>query len=270
VVISPLSLFRRPAMSNESAWRDREIVREYSQAADLQPPEQAMLNLLADDMRQMRMLDIGVGAGRTTFHFAHMVRSYIGIDYSAEMIAACRARFQRSLEKASFAVLDARALTLFPDDCFDLILFSYNGIDYMSHSDRLRVLKEIGRVGTPGGYFCFSSHNLQDLRQFEFPRLSGSNIRALRKSLSEWLTLRLYYNRIFTLEKLKHRAHALVNDGVHGGRLQTYYIRPEEQLKQLNPYFKDIQLYGLAGNRLGDCELTDIDDPWVYYFCVIR
>jgi SAM-dependent methyltransferase len=265
-----LSLFQPLAVSNDRVWREREIVTEYAHASELQPPEQAILTLLENDMRHMRMLDIGIGAGRTTLHFANRVRSYVGIDYSAEMIAACRTRLQRQSARTAFAVCDARALNLFPENCFDLILFSYNGIDYMSHADRLSVLQEIARVGTPGGYFCFSTHNIQDLHHFEFPYASALRIRGIGKSFSEWLNLRFCYNRIFNLQKLRRRPYGIVNDGVHGGRLQTYYIRPEEQLKQLSPYFKDVRLYGLAGHRLVDCELSTIDDPWLYYLCVIR
>lgn len=38
----------------------------------------------------MTMLDIGVGAGQTTPYFAQSVKEYIGIDYSSQMIQACR------------------------------------------------------------------------------------------------------------------------------------------------------------------------------------
>jgi ubiquinone/menaquinone biosynthesis C-methylase UbiE len=42
----------------------------------------------------MKMLDIGVGRGRTTMHFAQAAEEYWAIDYSEETIAACRERFR--------------------------------------------------------------------------------------------------------------------------------------------------------------------------------
>jgi ubiquinone/menaquinone biosynthesis C-methylase UbiE len=47
----------------------------------------------------MKMLDIGVGRGRTTMHFAQAAEEYWAIDYSEEMIAACRERFRDLLRK---------------------------------------------------------------------------------------------------------------------------------------------------------------------------
>ncbi|ELP52058.1 methyltransferase type 11 domain protein [Microcystis aeruginosa TAIHU98] len=58
---------------------------------------------------------------------------------------------------------DARNLEQFADNYFDFILFSFNDIDYISHADRFLVLEEISRIGKAGGYFCFSSHNLQGI-----------------------------------------------------------------------------------------------------------
>jgi ubiquinone/menaquinone biosynthesis C-methylase UbiE len=226
-------------MSLDSVWRDPAIVEEYSHATELQAPEQAILNLLQDQLPQMKMLDLGVGGGRTTLHFAQQVKNYMGVDYSAEMIAACKARFQPASEKISFAVCDARTLDIFPDRYFDFILFSYNGIDCVAHADRLRVLQQVHRVGRRGGFFCFSAHNLQSRQQVDLPFESGCGF-------------------------------AVINDGVHDGRLQLYYIRPDEQLQQLRPYFTDIRVYNLAGNLVQDHQLNSISDCWLYYSCTIR
>ena len=75
----------------------------------------------------MKMLDIGVGGGRTTLHFAPLVKEYVGIDYSQNMIKACQERFAQ----VSFQTADARSMGIFKDSTFDFILFSYNGIDYI-------------------------------------------------------------------------------------------------------------------------------------------
>jgi ubiquinone/menaquinone biosynthesis C-methylase UbiE len=59
------------------------------------------------------------------------------------MIKTCQKRYQRSPRKLSFEVADARAMKSFEDSYFDLVLFSFNGIDYMNYEDRLTALQEI-------------------------------------------------------------------------------------------------------------------------------
>jgi ubiquinone/menaquinone biosynthesis C-methylase UbiE len=185
----------------------------------------------------MKMLDIGVGGGRTTGHFAPLVKSYIGIDYAEEMIAACKLRYL-DFARVSFAVCDARAMRIFADHAFDFILFSFNGIDYIPHRDRVRVFAEIRRVGRPGALFYFSTHNLQ----------------ALEDSA--------VHNRI---------AYALINDGVHHGRLETCYVRPPDQLKQLQALFEDVRVYSLSTGQVihNQSDLEANDEAWLYYSCLI-
>jgi ubiquinone/menaquinone biosynthesis C-methylase UbiE len=94
-----------------------------------------------------RVLDLGVGGGRTTHSLAPHASLYIGIDYSRAMIEICQDRFPHH----QFEPGDARDLSRFPAEWFDFVLFSYNGIDFVDHADRLQVLKEIARVSHLGG-----------------------------------------------------------------------------------------------------------------------
>ena len=72
-----------------------QVAHEYRQY-DLNPPEREILSILKDKWHGIRMLDIGVGAGRTSFTFSAIVREYIGIDYSAAMISECKRKFGES------------------------------------------------------------------------------------------------------------------------------------------------------------------------------
>jgi SAM-dependent methyltransferase len=54
---------------------------------------------------------------------------------------------------------DARDLASFDDGSFDLVTFSYNGIDAVDHEDRQLILKSFHRVLRPGGYLMFSTLN---------------------------------------------------------------------------------------------------------------
>ncbi len=111
------------------------IVNYYQQLQQLQPAEATIIKRFEDKLPQMKMLDMGVGGGRTTKYFFPLVKEYIGIDYSAAMITACQERFINEEQKVKLKVGDARDLSQFEDNYFDFILFSFNGIDYISHAD---------------------------------------------------------------------------------------------------------------------------------------
>jgi SAM-dependent methyltransferase len=138
-----------------------DVVAEYASFDFVLWPEQRIFEELRDRLASSRVLDIGVGAGRTTLRLAPLAAEYVGIDTSEKMIDACRERFGRAPDGPRFAVADIRDLRGFEDDSFDLVLFSFNGIDTVGDDeDRSRSLHEIHRVTRAGGLYCFSSHNL--------------------------------------------------------------------------------------------------------------
>ena len=109
-----------------------------------------------------RVLDLGVGAGRTTAWLRARASSYVGLDYSPPMIETCRRRFPPTApdDDTSFVVGDASDLSAFADGSFDAVVFSFNGIDCL-HPDsaRQRCLREIHRVLADGGVAVISEHN---------------------------------------------------------------------------------------------------------------
>ena len=260
-------------MDNAQAYSAEDLVEFYTQKTDLQRPEECILNLLLPDLPHMTMLDIGIGGGRTTLHFAKWVKRYVGIDYSPVMIAACQQRFARYPQHVSFAVSDARSMSAFNDRMFDFILFSFNGIDYVSHEERLQVFAEVQRVGKPGGYFCFSTHNLQSLqKKFALKhQFSRSPEKSLRKAI-RWFFVRFVYNRYITTKLLYNVPYAIVNDGSYDYRFKTYYIKPLSQVEQLLKHFSNIRAYSLSsGQEVNPTrELPFLDDESVYYLCGIR
>ena len=257
---------------NRKTYTAAKIVRHYAQLQRLQPAEQTIFEALRSRLPRMNMLDIGVGGGRTTQHFASRVKGYVGIDYSAEMIAACKHRFALSAHKISFAVCNAQDLSQFANDSFDLILFSFNGIDSVSHCDRLKILQEVYRVGRSGGCFVFSSHNLQSLeQQFNWGKQVSWNPIATYTNLV-MLGLWHWFNPTIDLKNLANSVHEIVRDESHNFRLQNYYIRPSAQIQQLALYFEEIKIFSWRSGL----ELTnplDINthlDPWLYYQCTIK
>jgi ubiquinone/menaquinone biosynthesis C-methylase UbiE len=131
---------------NKKAYESEDIVSYYDSLNFLYKPEETILDILSGHMREMRMLDIGVGAGRTTQHFASIAKEYVGIDYSENMIDICRKKYSHQFKNVSFEVCDVKSMGIFADNSFDLILFSFNSIDSLTHDDRLSALHEIKRV----------------------------------------------------------------------------------------------------------------------------
>lgn len=256
---------------NQKTYASAGIVWYYIQLSLLQPAEKTVLDRFKDQLSTMSLLDIGIGGGRTTQHFAPLAKAYTGIDYSAEMIAACQQKFSGVLPPASLNVGDARDMSQFADNTFDFILFSFNGIDYVSHCDRLRIFQEVNRVGKSGSYFFFSSHNLQGIdKEFSFREKISLNPLKTYVNLIMVTLLRLF-NLSIKRQQLKTADYLIIKDESHNFRLQTYYIRPEAQIQQLKDYFSEVEVYSWkSGQRIADAtELSANSEMWLYYLCVI-
>jgi ubiquinone/menaquinone biosynthesis C-methylase UbiE len=257
---------------NEDVYRLARVASDYARQSNLYPPEETILRLMLPVLPRARMLDLGVGGGRTTLHFAKWACEYVGADYSESMIDECRRRFSAYPDHISFAVCDARSMEMFASGSFDFILFSFNGIDYVAQADRLKILKEIRRVGKPGGWFCFSSHNLNSCAQlFELPRMVSLNPRFARRTAKR-IVIRFLYNWRVRTSTVMRSPYMMLNDGSHARQLRTYYIRPEEQLAQLREDFTDVQVFSLVTGAevRGQSELRNVEDSWIYYLCRIR
>jgi ubiquinone/menaquinone biosynthesis C-methylase UbiE len=257
---------------NKETYTTSSIVSHYAQLNLLQPAEKTILDLFKARLSTMKMLDIGIGGGRTTQHFSPLVEEYTGIDYSAKMIAACQQRFSNLPQTLSLEVGDARSMEQLADNSFDFILFSFNGIDSVSHSDRLQILQEVHRVGKSGSYFFFSSHNIQGIAEaFNCKTKISLNPLKTYVNLVMFGLLKLF-NASITRAQLETASHLVIKDESHNFRLQTYYIRPQEQIKQLASKFNDVEVYSWRSG-LKIAEPSDIStnaDMWLYYLCVIQ
>ena len=247
---------------NHQVYIAPKIVQHYSQLSQLQPAEQTILDLFHNEWSSIKMLDIGVGGGRTTKHFSRVVQEYIGIDYSEEMIAACQKRFPS--QSSLFQIVDARDMSQYPDNTFDFVLFSFNGIDVLSHLDRLQILQEVSRIGKSGGYFFFSSHNLQGLER-EFNWQSHFNLNPFKTYINMIMfALLRFFNRSVSLKQIKNSNYEIIQDESHNFRLKQYYVRPQEQINQLIYSWQS----GLELSTQKDLRANT--DMWLYYLCKIK
>jgi ubiquinone/menaquinone biosynthesis C-methylase UbiE len=94
---------------NKNVYESSELAERHSREEKLQPREASILNSIKLRLNGARMLDIGVGGGRTTLHFAPLVGSCVGIDYSEQMIAASKERFREIPNQVTFQPADVRS-----------------------------------------------------------------------------------------------------------------------------------------------------------------
>lgn len=252
--------------SRDTSYEAAPIVAMYARDHALQRPEQVLFERLHSRLATMDVLDLGVGAGRTSRHLAG-ARSYLGVDYSTAMVEACR----RELPTLRFVTGDARRLDFVADESVDLVLFSYNGIDHADAAGRRRILHEMRRVLRPGGLMILSSHNAahvpEIVRRFAFR--PGATFRETLRSL-KWSTIFFAKNPL--LWRRLPLAEGRVHDGTHSfASSPIYYIRPDLMVSRLRELrMTDISCAGNeSGDFLqdGDPRIAALDGPWVYYVC---
>ena len=79
--------------TNRALYERPDAAGYYVDRDQLQPAERAIFAQYAGRLRDARILDLGIGAGRTTGHLLAIAGSYVGVDYSAQLVAAARERF---------------------------------------------------------------------------------------------------------------------------------------------------------------------------------
>ena len=251
---------------NKQAYNSEKVVSFYNNQIGLQKPEEAIITIFKNDFKSMKMLDIGVGAGRTSHFFSTLVNEYIGVDYSEKMIESCNKTFSNN-KKAKFLLADVRNLTDFSDNEFDFIIFSFNGIDCISFEDRKTALREINRVLKPNGHFFFSTHNILYLNEF----------------LKIKLHLNLLYSvkRFFDLRKIKKinkqqlenkdtSDWIIINDGDNNFSCQYFYTRPSFQIQQLKEHgFDTTYVFSIDDGKILETEneILNNKDKWVSFLC---
>lgn len=243
------------------------IVAHYARATELQPAERTIFSLLAAELPQMQILDIGVGGGRTTRHLASAAQRYVGVDFSAEMIAACRRAFPET-DSIQFQVADACDLREFGSESFDLVLFSFNGIDCIPLRRRHDALLEMTRVLRPGGYLVFSAHNINYLPKHKArlrPKLSR-NPRRMARGLKRYLWFQIKNRFAAYGPALKE---TVVFDGAEQFGVPFVYIRPDEQQRRLAELgLLDVRVFGSdSGEEYNVSQAAVTAEPWAYFLC---
>ena len=148
---------------------------------------------------------------------------------------------KKQYPKLSFAVMNAMALE-YPQNTFDAVLFSFNGIDYLyPEQSREKALQEIHRVLKPGALFAYSSHN-------------GWMISVRKSRIREWI-----YNFIQGKAFARYRY-----DYRPFGNLLTFFGSPSYHKKTLKRQgFEFVANYG--GKKYRSVFFSTFLDPYIYY-----
>ena len=118
--------------------------------------EWAAVRSIIDEVRGQSILDIGIGAGRTAGLLTLLSARYVAVDYSPALVERARAAYPN----LDIRVGDATELPPdLPGVPFRLVMFSFNGIDSISHESRTRVMHRVHHVLEPGGWFVYSTLN---------------------------------------------------------------------------------------------------------------
>ena len=251
--------------ANRALYNTPDALAHYAAYNVLQPPEMAILKLLGPRLRDMDMLDIGVGAGRTALHFPPLAKSYLGIDMAAAMVAACRARFP----DLAFALGDAADLAAVADASADFVLFSFNGIDCLDLDGRRRALLELRRVLRPGGVLAFSGHNMNFVPGSALAGSAGArDPLALFDSFKRYLRFRRHVRAVRYDPGFET---ATVVESHFGRSVELAYVRPAWQVRQLAELgFAAIRVLPGDSEAVFDADAAEVGtiaDPWAYYLC---
>lgn len=242
---------------NLNTYNSTSVVNWYAGLKEMTVVELRIFETHRDFLKQAALLDIGIGGGRTTRYLKDKCKTYTGIDYSEGFVTQVKKEFP----EVTSLVMDARNLSAFEDHHFDMVNFSFNGIDYVTLEDRTKVLSEIARVLKPGGLFFFSTHNKDHSSFLVAPWLSKHN--SVFTNFKTLIKL-----SPFLLRKLKNKRreflspdYAIINDSAHNYGLFTFYTSVLFLKKQLSEgKFDKPRLYSESGEEVAEAELDD----WIF------
>ena len=239
---------------NQNFYKKSYVAQDYVKNYNfIWPEEKLIFEKYKDWIHGKKVLDIGIGGGRTAPALSDLAKDYTGIDYSKEMVAVCKKKYST----LKFIHCDSSDMSMMDNEIFDFVIFSFNGIDSMSHEKRIKTLNEVCRILKRNGIFVFSSHNRDD--------------RKIVTAYNQY-DKRIIHNIQNILSYLKVKRHqiitdnyAILSDPLNGFRCLTYYIRKKNQVEQLeNVGFTDIEILNRK-LRFVTADSVDQESQFIHY-----
>lgn len=233
---------------------DHPDIAEWYDNQQLYPAERIILEQFRHAYAGKRLLDLGVGTGRTTKSLLPLVGDYIGIDRSQPMLTLAR----RNFPSATFLDMDVRAIGEFGAERFDCVLGALAILSAFGHADRLAIIHAARSILAPGGYFIFSFHNRQWKRAGGTPLHARSwRPREVVNSLhpQSWIN----YLRLQTATR-QTPEYAILVDQAHRWSGLFYFIDLATQTHQLQAAgFEVVARYGENGRPIEENSDTSND-----------
>jgi SAM-dependent methyltransferase len=267
---------RDPSEANREFFSNKTVVSFYSTYNELTAAELAIFDEFVAP--RSKILDLGVGGGRTTPYLTAKACRYVGIDTSSEMVEAC----QRKFPGHEFRIMDASDLSAFSNEAFDVVVFSYNGIDCLHPQiQRWRCIAECHRVLKIGGIFILSVHNPRSLfvrpdtllitrRLHGLPGISGLNPQLSRLAVGTllipsviWVIMKtIFYRSSKRLcSSIWWRGEGYLNDEVNPGTI-VHAATPRRVEKELANFGFEV-LKVLGGSY--PTKSSMLSTGWFYY-----
>ncbi len=253
---------------NRRTWSNPLSRRDYRNSNGfINEGERTVLSIGLANAKGGRILDIGVGGGRTAALIAKEAGDYVGIDYTPEMVTLARSNYPG----LRFEHMDARDLSAFESGSFDLVVFSYNGIDSVDADGRKSVLREVSRVLKAGGTFAFSTFN-RNWHGFGENRARSSIVWSNHPVK---LSFRLFKHAVglvrerrFAPLEQRHGEHAIMLHRAHDFGIMVYATTPGQLRSQLSEsgFIGEPLLFSVEGRPLGGETLADEE----YFHVVAR
>lgn len=237
------------AIDNRALYSREDVVATYAAASYLTPCEEALFKEFIGPGK--RILDLGVGGGRTSPHLAASALEYIGSDYSQAMVEASR----RNHPGLRFELVDAANLSQFDDGAFDAVVFSFNGLGNLpTHDARRSCHREVQRVLKPGGVWIFSLHHAGSLLlrpRRSLRGIAGAFIKSVPRVI-ERLPSRAFWNGL-----------DYIRSSTHGG-MWVLLARPDRVRAE-------VAMQGFTVERVFGDDFPSRNIPimtrWYYYAC---
>jgi SAM-dependent methyltransferase len=146
-------------------WRDPSIAWEFLKEREPNPLVWRLLEELAARGERVRVLELGCGVGNDAFGFlrAERVDGYVGVDLSAEALAAFRRRVERERPRVEPTLVQGDFLDVLASAeghaGGSTLVYSYSSLHYFSSGELARIYALVRRLlaaSAPGrGFFAF-------------------------------------------------------------------------------------------------------------------